>query len=855
MVNYNPNAPDVIGNEWVGIVPAPYPMDSGTEKGYRFTTTSSAVANTGQFYLEAEPASVIVSQQVPFIAMYPAGTEANVGEIRSVVAPVSGSALTGTILTVVGAATVTEALASSSDNAYIELTSPGGGGVARLDLSFDVAPLSTELGNKRILNMSILYTATGDWEAANDGAFSTGTGLTATGLGSPGYGAGVLNASRTRIGSDIATLSRISLGEIDFFGPSYVSNDLNANQAYPWRNQGIQRFTAATVGGTRFYISWQIDPTITLAVNYVALEITYCEENRIVYGGNRVGDLMGVPFPDKDYAVPTLNYTILRTASTLVTGSSLPAGDYSITSCIADLGDMFAQFSDINTFASDAGAPTAQALRELYPLPNSTLRGIEVDRALHVGETFEVEESRVLPYIAFAAGLSTSQIATQAYGQQLGAPVYSGSTVTQGWQSTVVDATPYPWVRFWARRFNDDCTGVPPLTATVGTGVASITCADFNALPVIASGWREVTLRFPSPPTLTSPGTIVWSSPAATGSQWQILTEHGQSENISSSYQGLSRSVSYPPATSRLSDDASFMFIQDPPTVTGVGSTLSSVALTPISLSCGQPGNCIPTGMDFTVLTWTPIITSAPSASGTFGYYEIQRMDTVDTDWETIGTVYTVDSGVFADREARVGVLSSYRIRVVTDYAIEGPWSAITTETIPSTNPSLWLFSSNWDLFGTYSWAAPEVGDSQPSFTPAYYEGSSVTYQEMYGRNNRVAFHGTERGGETFPLTLLMNQGVAGPGSLGQRFFDPRSLVWGTIPPYPWTNPYVCVRSGEGDRWYANVEIPGARIDRRRPTYNHIELMNVVVVETLDDPAPFDFGVMSQGVAAGAMGA
>ena len=43
MANYNPNNPDVVGNEWVAIVPAPYTMDSGTERGYRFTATTAQV--------------------------------------------------------------------------------------------------------------------------------------------------------------------------------------------------------------------------------------------------------------------------------------------------------------------------------------------------------------------------------------------------------------------------------------------------------------------------------------------------------------------------------------------------------------------------------------------------------------------------------------------------------------------------------------------------------------------------------------------------------------------------------------------------------------------------------------------
>src|SRR4029079_14072652 len=66
--------------------------------------------------------------------------------------------------------------------------------------------------------------------------------------------------------------------------------------------------------------------------------------------------------------------------------------------------------------------------------------------------------------------------------------------------------------------------------------------------------------------------------------------------------------------------------------------------------------------------------------------YEIQRADTVDTGWETIMLGNPTVSGV-SDFEARVGVLSSYRIREVNAYGFYGAWSSTVTATL--TDPGL----------------------------------------------------------------------------------------------------------------------------------------------------------------------
>ncbi len=839
MVFYNPNVPDVVGNEWVGIVPAAYTMDSGTERGYRFTSIAGEIPTFGQFFLEAVPANNVILQY-PLLALYPAGQEDEVGEIRTVTVPVNSATVTGTTSPSTSAAIV-DALASpaSDGSVNVSITNP-----TAMDLTFDLASVNAELMNKRILNVSIVYTASGGWvDIPTAGATSAIRYVPSN--DNALYGSGRLEASGSLFSEDTTAVSRISLGEMN---PFAVGGITAANgQIYPWRNQELQRFNPGGATPMRWTIRTAVDPTaFNLSINYLAMEITYCTENRLRFGSSVVGSTdASVTAPDTDYVVGNgVNSVVMRTATTFVTGGALPVGDYALTSCVADPGDRSVTFF-VTVFAEAGGKPTAQALRELYPLANNVLRGIELDRASRVGEMFDVEESRVLPYLALSDTYnSTSLTSSHAYGQRLAAPVFAGSTPTQAWIANPVDATPYPWIRFWARRFTDDCTGVPALTVSVLAASASIGCSDFLALPEIADGWRQVTLRFPSPPVIATSGTVTWSSPAVTGSQWQILVESGSTTaNGNSNYATAFASPSYPPVGFRSNEDMAFYMVQDPPTVTGVSAAILTTALSPISLDCGTPGSCVPTGMSAVTLAWTSIATSAPSATGTFGYYEVQRQDDVDATWQTIATLFNTGTTGFPDREARVGVASRYRMRVVTDYGITGPFSATVTATIPATHPSAWLFTSSWDLFGIYSFAAIETGDTQPPLNLSYYEGTSVTYQEMYGRNNRVGFHGMERGGEAFSVTLLTNQGMAVPTAMGPRFAALRTMAWNRIDAtYSWTNPYVCVRNGEGDRWYASVEIPTSRFDRRLPKGNHIEHLNINVIEVLDLPVPIDLG-------------
>lgn len=832
MAEYNPNNPAIAGNEWAPVVPSPYAMDIGVERGYSFTA-GALTPFEGQYFLQAEPPGSLITQ-CPLLAIYPKGQEATVGEIKTVVVPVDGAVLAGNG-TVIGptGTTATTALQKSSDSACIRFDS----GTGSLTCSFDTVsfPEITNV-NKRILNVSVQYTAGGDWSAVTPAQFNSAIQFSGDLIL---YGSGILDSDQTSFSEAITTISRISLGEINL---NALTAARNTNQVYPWRPNELINWDASASTPMRFVFNWAgitSPATAPLRLNYLALEITYCEENRVRYGSTKVGPSYTATGPtggEATYAVPGVNTVILRTAGGLVTGSALAPGDYTITSCMADMGDLFLSFFGVATaFASNSAPPTAQALRQLYHMPRAVLDGVLIDRAFTVNERFDASQSDVLPYIAFnqSAG-ALSSAATHAYGQQHPASVYTGHNIEQNFSFATVSATPYPYLRYYARRFGTCTANLVATLASNGAEFATLTCAAFDALPEIADGWKEVTLTMASPATLaTGSDTLIWSSTTSANSPWQILAEQGQSLNINASFQGLGAFLEDPAGTNLFSADATFYFMQEPPTVTGLSTLPSVQPLTGVGLDCRAPADCIPTGMPFGIVLWTPITTSAPAASGTFGMYEMERQDDHDSTWQTVYRSTNIASAAFFDVEARFAMNSRYRIRVRNVYDQPGPWSTTASLTMPALDPSVWAFSSN--SLTTNTFLAPHIGDTggqPPNFEPVFPEADQVTLQDMYNRDYVTAFHGTERGGMRFSLLLLANQGAVSLPVMDRAFTSLRDLAWADLP-------YVCVRNGEGDRWFANVQVPNGSFRSRR-TALKTQLVSVRVTEVLYAPAPLE---------------
>ena len=221
-----------------------------------------------------------------------------------------------------------------------------------------------------------------------------------------------------------------------------------------------------------------------------------------------------------------------------------------------------------------------------------------------------------------------------------------------------------------------------------------------------------------------------------------------------------------------------------------------------------------------------------------FGGLELQRFDGQTGVFETIMLASSPAVTGFNDYEARVGQDSVYRIRNVNIYNFTGPWSiqvtggpaapGVTGNQACDLTGAL-IFTSNADQSGARNRAyVMQWQQDPPTEGFALPEAQRINFQELYTRDGRVAFHGTERGLEAFSRQILIQAGTADPKILA-NVKTLRDLAWADLP-------YLCVRDDDGNRWYANVRIPDVAVQDDRTKY----LATVDVVETSTEPCIVD---------------
>lgn len=210
--------------------------------------------------------------------------------------------------------------------------------------------------------------------------------------------------------------------------------------------------------------------------------------------------------------------------------------------------------------------------------------------------------------------------------------------------------------------------------------------------------------------------------------------------------------------------------------------------------------------------------------------YEVQRMDDVDDLWQTVALVSPCRLS-FDDYEARVGVLSTYRIRTCNISNFCGPWSTEVSTTLPTPGitgaqggNSVLIFTSNQAPTGNLAYVMTWEGAVAEQFT--FPEAGFVQRRTQYQRDFFTAFHGTERGGDAFSRQILVQNAAIAAPSLSD-FRSLRNLGWANLP-------YVCVRDELGNRWYANVIVPDGTVRRNRRNY----VANIDIVEVTSTPAP-----------------
>ena len=432
-------------------------------------------------------------------------------------------------------------------------------------------------------------------------------------------------------------MSVINLGEINhqWSTPSTTQTP----DRMPWRYEELQRFEISS-GVNRYRIHYDFGAITDWAgvfyVNYAALEVIYCEEKRLAYGGKAFGGNVGST-TQQQYTYGT-NIVTLRDTS-FNSNPVLPIGSYTTVVSSPDIGDIIGPIASGTTLPAAANAyPDLNGIRELYQIPSHP--GVKVNVTQTVDDTFTAETTAILPQISLHVTGGAPLVEPHIYGRQSIAQVYSTITATQEiLDGAAGGAKLWPWVRYYARRFGDTTVPLRLDSPTItGSGLfVQITPNEFDALDEILDGWKEITLRFPTAPTMgtgTNPQWR-WSATGETsGNRWEVLGATapalsgtpGNLFNTVPSGQLLS-SATYgqpsagatvnegwipqyaPPVTATVDDqtsDAVLIFAQDMLAVTGFAVSTLSQAVTGIGQNCGINPEFIPSSIYYNHLSWSP---------------------------------------------------------------------------------------------------------------------------------------------------------------------------------------------------------------------------------------------------------
>lgn len=843
MGEYNPDRPYVLGMQWAPLIKHPLNLDTTSEVGYVFRASNDYDIFDGlrrvRLLTTAPPPGRALNKALA-VNLYPADTVTGTGPLRKLVIPAtSGELLTGAALAG-GASQPSDAVHNPSDPRYVTLTGPNA--ATRFWFGTTEARVQAALLRRRIVDVSVLYVMSGPFvdlaPAVTLGLERPSAGVnwamdeTLTG---PADHSGVTAVHRSRLGelNPWWSATATPLATKDRMPYSYAGNRLPTSGLTAW----------AAPGGTNINLRLQVNGSATAGmqfqVHYLALEVTYGEETRVGGGGLDIGDgaarVDGTYFEIPMVAMYNYGYEV-----------SLDVGyQYAVTVGQAHVGQL--------SVASPVPVPIDR-LGTVHPLPG--LNGVLLRKTVREGMVATAETVNELPAIVMFSGVSAPGIAdssSHGYLKQAVATLHSG----YGWGATVQRipdnaAGTFVWVRCYARHLPGtkdplEVAQVDPADEWRQLGPkASITVDEFDALPEVADGWREVTLRL-DPPLVTtgSGGHMVWSlhSSAEAETPWQVLGADAEPSSelvtpASTTGYGGSSAYAVIDATNDSSADLTLMLLQEMDAVTGLAVQAAVQPLEVIDEHCARPVGGVPAGIYYHRLSWEAINSEVVVG---WGAYEVQRQDdTMDPDeWETIARIAAPNVTAMDDYEARVGVESRYRARMVHRVGVPGFWSAPVAATIPApgvtgthVDVGVLILTSNHNPAGNLAYVMNPDRSGSEDFT--FPEAGQVELQAMFGRDYRMAFRPLERGGVEFTRTLLVNAAAVSASVLDKGFRGLRDLAWDSLP-------YVCVRDELDSRWLATLLVPSGSVRRSRRR-GQMQLAQVTVVEVADTPVPVDGG-------------
>jgi hypothetical protein len=230
-------------------------------------------------------------------------------------------------------------------------------------------------------------------------------------------------------------------------------------------------------------------------------------------------------------------------------------------------------------------------------------------------------------------------------------------------------------------------------------------------------------------------------------------------------------------------------------------------------------------------LDWTA--TDVGAGGCVFDRYEIDRSDNGGTTWHRIAELTTEATDTYTDPESLIGSLAQYRLRVRrADHAVS-LWVTAST-TLTSTRCGFFLSSAEAPADSLW------YDDLR---TRDFVFADDTKILQFFDRDGAVAFRSLEDPYDEIPTTLLIASEGGDGGTVeatvpGRKPFDPLLELIGQMKNrttgLKTTTSYICVRTSENDRWFANIRVAG-NAERFEP--GGLYTIKVVIRETTRTPS------------------
>lgn len=345
-------------------------------------------------------------------------------------------------------------------------------------------------------------------------------------------------------------------------------------------------------------------------------------------------------------------------------------------------------------------------------------------------------------------------------------------------------------------------------TATISQALADQFPEDATA------GWRRVLAQFDATATLAAATQYYLAFTAEEPGEWEVaamtgIPALGSPVTGVATYGGTADVATYGGGDVSAGDIAAMVYVLPDPI-----SGLTIEARSDPVVGAGE--TCTVTAIGKLTLAWDATEDEGLSV-------EIQRSDDT-TEWQTIALITDADVDLFDDFEARITEESCYRVRTVSKATgITSDWSA----TVCATREAFgcgYTFTSN--EYPDRNVAYGDIYDSEAVRTYEFPEADERVFRTVYGRDFQLGFRPLERRGMKFSRLLLVSA-LTVPDRPGPGAFDRlRDLAAAATS-------YVCVCDEDGNRWYATIDVPSAKI--RRP--GEFAYAEIVVTEVTDIPS------------------